>query len=63
MIMDRRLVGEDMRSFMMGVSLGFVVLTLEAVGNGVSRLAFGQSINSWVDSKLNTTSASSKGGY
>ena len=52
MIMSLLLLENNMRSFMYGVSLGFIVLTLEAAGNGISRLAFNQSINNWVDSKL-----------
>tara|TARA_R100001463_G_scaffold25105_2_gene59611 strand:- start:433 stop:621 length:189 start_codon:yes stop_codon:yes gene_type:complete len=62
--MDLFLLGKNMRSFMMGVSLGFVVLTLEAAGNGISRLVFGRSINSWVGEQLGASgSVDSKGGY
>jgi hypothetical protein len=47
-IMGRRNVAGNMKQIMDGFTLGVTVIMVEAVGNGLFRLFFNQSLTSWV---------------
>lgn len=46
--MDLFLLAKNMKQIMDGFGLGVSVIMIEAVGNGLFRLFFNQSLTSWV---------------
>jgi hypothetical protein len=50
--MDLFLLARNMRQVMEGFGLGVSVIMIEAIGNGMFRLFFNQSLTSWVTSTV-----------